>query len=180
MRTYHWISPLHVIWTVSKLAYRIWVILIANKKSEKKKERRRVKKTSRRPMFSTSITIVSTSLQRFSTAGRNISLYPPVHWPHGVTLRCPDVKLNVANSGLQTTRFNAANVTTTMDTIEPNLMVEQLAHLLPIRQIPGSGIDRLDVSFLALLSLFGQMSLARTASFLTICNSHSLSYRQHR
>jgi hypothetical protein len=38
MRTYHWISPLHVIWTVSKLAYRIWVILIANKKKESDKK----------------------------------------------------------------------------------------------------------------------------------------------
>jgi hypothetical protein len=36
MRTYHWISPLHVIWTVSKLAYRIWVILIANERVKKK------------------------------------------------------------------------------------------------------------------------------------------------
>jgi hypothetical protein len=36
MRTYHWISLFNVIWTVSKLAYRIWVILIANKRVIKK------------------------------------------------------------------------------------------------------------------------------------------------
>jgi hypothetical protein len=29
-------KPLHVIYKVSKLAYKIWVILIANKKSSKK------------------------------------------------------------------------------------------------------------------------------------------------
>jgi hypothetical protein len=36
VRTYHWISLFNVIYKVSKLAYRIWVILIANKKSHKK------------------------------------------------------------------------------------------------------------------------------------------------
>jgi hypothetical protein len=33
VRTYHWISLFNVIYKVSKLAYRIWVILIAKKKS---------------------------------------------------------------------------------------------------------------------------------------------------
>jgi hypothetical protein len=37
MRTYHWIS-LFMSHKVSKLAYRIWVILIANRKSYKKKK----------------------------------------------------------------------------------------------------------------------------------------------
>jgi hypothetical protein len=32
VRTYHWISLFNVIYKVSKLAYRIWVILIANKR----------------------------------------------------------------------------------------------------------------------------------------------------
>jgi hypothetical protein len=36
VRTYHWISLFNVIYKVSKLAYRIWVILIANKRFIKK------------------------------------------------------------------------------------------------------------------------------------------------
>jgi hypothetical protein len=40
VRTYHWISLFNVIYKVSKLAYRIWVILIANKRVIKKSQRR--------------------------------------------------------------------------------------------------------------------------------------------
>jgi hypothetical protein len=35
VRTYHWIGLFNVIYKASKLAYRIWVILTANKKSHK-------------------------------------------------------------------------------------------------------------------------------------------------
>jgi hypothetical protein len=43
VRTYHWISLSNVIYKVSKLAYIISVILIANKRVIKKKKKRKTK-----------------------------------------------------------------------------------------------------------------------------------------